>query len=61
MRVILILLNAIMFLVGVPEIELPLELKTVYDIPIAIIAVVLGILYIVGSIKDAVELAKLGQ
>ena len=60
-RVILILLNAIMFFVGVPEIELPLGLKTVYDIPIAIIAVVLGILYIVGSIKDALELAKLGK
>ena len=60
-RVILILLNATMFFLGIPEVELPLGLNTIYDIPIAIIAVVLGILYIVGSIKDAVELAKFGE
>ena len=60
-RVILILLNAIMFFSGIREVKLPLGLKTIYDIPIVIIAVVLGILYIVGSIRDAVELAKFGE
>ncbi|MGB5710716.1 MAG: CDP-alcohol phosphatidyltransferase family protein, partial [Waterburya sp.] len=60
-RVILILLNATMFFLGIPEVELSLGLNTIYDIPIAIIAVVLGVLYTVGSIKDAVELAKSGD
>ncbi len=60
-RVILILLNATMFFLGIPEVELPLGLNTIYDIPIAIIAIVLGVLYTFGSIKEAVELSKLGE
>lgn len=60
-RVILILLNATMFFWGIPEVELPLGLNTIYDIPIAIIATILGILYTVGSIREALELAKLGE
>jgi len=57
-RVILILLNTVMILVGIPQIEFPLGL-TLYDLPIAIIALVLLYLYIAGSIADAVKLAKL--
>ncbi len=60
-RVILILLNGTMFFLGIPEVELPLGLNTIYDIPIAIIAIVLVLLYTVGSIKEAFELAKLGE
>ncbi len=60
-RVILILLNATMFFWGIPEVELPLGLNTIYDIPIAIIATILSILYTVGSIREALELAKLGE
>ena len=59
-RVILILLNTVMFFWGIPEVELPLKL-TIYDLPIALIAAVLGILFTVGSIQNAVELAKLKE
>ncbi len=59
-RVILILLNTVMFFWGIPEAKLPLGL-TIYDLPIAFIASILGILFAVGSIQNAVELAKLNE
>ncbi|MGF1588216.1 MAG: CDP-alcohol phosphatidyltransferase family protein [Pleurocapsa sp.] len=59
-RVILILLNTVMFFLGIPEAKLPWGL-TIYDLPIALIAAILGILFIVGSIQNAVELAKLKE
>lgn len=58
-RVILILLNTAMFFLGIPQAKLPSIFDTVYDIPVALIAVVLLCLYTAGSIKDAVKLAKL--
>jgi archaetidylinositol phosphate synthase len=60
-RVILILLNTTMYFWGIPEIRLPLGLNTIYDIPIAILAVVLSILYIFGSLSEAIALAKLEE
>ena len=60
-RLVLILLNTVMFFVGNPQVDLPLGLQTVYDIPIAAIAIVLICLYIAGSVKDAVKLAKQGE
>lgn len=60
-RVILILLNTVMFVVGIPNIELPLGLTTIYDIPISIIAAILGILFVTGSIKNAIALSKLEE
>ena len=60
-RVFLILLNLVMFFLGVPEVELPLGLGTVYDIPIALVAVVEFLLFTAGSIRDAVELARVGE
>jgi archaetidylinositol phosphate synthase len=60
-RVILILLNAVMFFLGVPKVELPLGLQTAYDIPIALVAVVLAMLFAAGSIRDAIELAKVDE
>ena len=60
-RVILILLNTAMFFVGIPTVELPFGLNTIYDIPISIIALILGILFTTGSIQHAIELAKLGE
>jgi len=60
-RVILILLNVVMYFLGTPEVELPLGLGTVYDIPIILVAVVLVMLFTAGSIRDAVELAKVGE
>jgi hypothetical protein len=50
-----------MYFWGIPEIRLPLGLNTIYDIPIAILALVLGILYIFGSLKEAIALAKLEE
>ena len=60
-RLILILLNTVMFFVGNPRIQLPLGLQSIYDIPIAAIALILICLYIAGSVKDAVKLAKQGE
>ena len=50
-----------MFFLGVPEVELPLGLGTVYDMPIALVAAVLFILFTASSIRDAVELARVGE
>lgn len=60
-RVILILLNTGMFGFGLPQIDLPLGLTTIYDVPISIIALILGILFTTGSIRNAIALAKLGE
>lgn len=60
-RVILIFLNVIMYFWGIPKIKLPLGFKTVYDLPIAIMAIVLFILYIFGFFKEAIALAKLEE
>lgn len=60
-RVILIILNTTMYFWGIPDIKLPLGFNTIYDLPIAILALVLGILYTVSSIKEAIALAKLGE
>ena len=60
-RVFLILLNLVMFFLGVPEVELPFGLGTVYDIPIALVAAVEFILFTASSIRDAVELARVGE
>jgi archaetidylinositol phosphate synthase len=60
-KVILIFLNITMYFWGIPEIELPLGLNTIYDLPIAILALVLVILYTFGSLKEAIALAKLGE
>ena len=57
-RLILILLNTVMFFGGNPAVDLPLNLQTIYDLPIALIAAILLYLYLAGSIKDAVKLAK---
>jgi hypothetical protein len=50
-----------MYFWRIPDIKLPLGLNTIYDIPIAILAVVLGFLYTFGSIKEAIALAKLEE
>ena len=60
-RVILILLNTIMYFVGIPNVLLPWGLNTIYDLPIAIIAAILVVLYTLGSIKEAIALAKLEE
>ena len=60
-RVILILLNTVMFFLGTPKVELPFGFGTVYDIPIALIAVVLAMLFVAGTIQDAVKLARVGE
>lgn len=60
-RVILILMNATMFYLGIPEVDLPWGLTTVYDIPISIISLILGILFTTGSIQNAIALAKLEE
>ncbi len=60
-RVILILLNTVMYFAGNPSVKLPLGFNTIYDVPIAIIALVLFILYVSSSIKEAIALAKLEE
>jgi len=37
------------------------EFTTIYDTPISIIAFILGILFVAGSIQNAIALAKLGE
>lgn len=60
-RLILILLDTTMFFIGNPQIKLPLGLQTIYDIPVLAIALILIYLYIAGSVRDAVKLAKQGE
>lgn len=59
-RVILIMLDTVMFFWGIPQMNLPL-LNTVYDVAIACMALILLCLYVTGSIKDAANLAKLDE
>lgn len=59
-RVILIMLDTVMFFWGIPQMNLPL-LNTVYDVAIAFMALILLCLYVTGSIKDAANLAKLDE
>jgi phosphatidylglycerophosphate synthase len=60
-RVILILLNTVMFFLGSPKVALPLGLGTVYDIPVALIAAVLTVLFVISSVQGAAELATVDK
>lgn len=60
-RVIIMLLNIIMFFIGIPDIQLPMGLKTIYDIPFALSALVLIIIFMTGTIRDSLVLHKSGK
>ena len=60
-RVILVLLNTAMFFFGVPRITLPFGRFTLYDLPVAAIALVLFTLFVVSSWRTARELAIIDQ
>lgn len=61
-RVILILVNAIMFFSGIPQVIIPkIGTFTIYDIMIAFLAVVLFSIFIISSLKQTIELARQGE
>jgi len=60
-RAILVLLNTAMFFVGVRTINLPFGQFTIYDIPIALIALALFLIFVISSWSKARELAAIDQ
>jgi protein-S-isoprenylcysteine O-methyltransferase Ste14 len=60
-RVIIVALNTAMFFFGVLRIKLPFGWFTVYDIPVAIIALVLFLIFVVSSWTKARELAAIDR
>lgn len=60
-RVIIMLLNAAMFFTGAPELSWAQSLFTVYDLAVAIVAVVLFLIFAVSTVQGARELAALGE
>jgi phosphatidylglycerophosphate synthase len=60
-RVIIVALNTAMFFFGVLRIKLPFGWFTVYDIPVAIIALVLVLIFVVSSWSKARDLAAIDR
>lgn len=60
-RVILVALNTVMFFFGVTRLNLPFGRFTVYDIPVAIIALILFLLFATSSWSKARELAAIDR
>jgi hypothetical protein len=60
-RVIIVALNTAMFFIGVHKVSLPFGQFTVYDIPVALIALVLILIFVVSSWTKARELAAIDR
>lgn len=61
-RVILIIVNAIMYFFNLPAISLPLlGITTIFDLIVASIALTLFIIFTSSTIRQAVELARIGE
>ena len=60
-RVIIMILNAIMFFAGTPTVTLSLGTFSIYDFAVAIIAAILIIIFTVSTIQQAKELAALEE
>lgn len=61
LRVIIILLNTLMFFIGAPTVTLPFAVLTLYDLLVAAIAVILIVLFVASSLKHARLLANADQ
>ncbi|MBN1178714.1 MAG: CDP-alcohol phosphatidyltransferase family protein [Anaerolineae bacterium] len=61
MRAIAILSNTVIYFIGNPTIDLPVGALTVYDLIVSIIAVVLISAFVVSTIQQARQLAKLNE
>lgn len=60
-RVILIILNTVMFFVGTPMVTLSFGGFSVYDLAVAVIAAILFFIFFASTIQQAKELAALGE
>lgn len=60
-RVILVVLNTLMFFFGAPKIDLPFGRFTLYDLPVFLIALVLLTLFVVSSWRTGRELADIDR
>lgn len=61
MRVIIVILNALMFFIGAPAVTLPFGTFTLYDGLVGIIAALLIALFVVSSWKKAKELSQIDR
>ena len=61
LRVIIVILNAIMFFVGAPRWSLPIGRFTPYDLLVGIVALVLIAIFVVSSSRTARELADIDR
>lgn len=61
LRVLVIIVNAVLFFVGNPTIALPFGRFSIYDLVGIVIAVALTSAFIISTIIDAVQMAKAGE
>ena len=61
LRVIIVLMNALMFFIGAPKFNLPFGTVTLYDLIVGLIALILIILFVTSSWQKARELSKIDQ
>jgi archaetidylinositol phosphate synthase len=60
-RVILMILNTVMFFVGTPTVTFSFGVYSIYDVAVAVIAAVLFLIFFVSTAQQAKELAALGE
>jgi archaetidylinositol phosphate synthase len=60
-RVIIMILNALMFFVGTPTVTLSFGVFSIFDLAVAGIAAILFLIFFVSTIQQAMELAALGE
>ena len=60
-RLIVIIANTIIYFLGNPTVALPFGVLSIYDLIAAIVAIILTVIFLVSTISQARELAKLGE
>jgi archaetidylinositol phosphate synthase len=60
-RLIVIIANTIIYFLGNPTVTLPLGVLSIYDLIAAIVAIILTVIFLVSTVRQARELAKLGE
>ena len=61
LRVLIIIMNALMFFIGAPQVSLPFGAVSIYDLLVAVIAGILIALFVISSYQKARELARIEQ
>ena len=60
-RLIVIIANTIIYFLGNPVVTLPFGALSIYDLIAGIVAIALTVIFLLSTIRQARELAKLGE